>query len=347
MFVNLRKDLNDALEQIAKKLDLNETRYRNAAEKYDAVTKWLSADDSDLVAYNPDIYPQGSFSLGTAIKPLSGDEYDLDFVCELEGFTDTPEEIKEVVGERLKESKIYYPDLLEEMNRCWRLNYAGDFHMDILPARPYKSIPWGDGAIEVPDKKLKDWSPSNPKGYVAWFTRQMADAIALMEKMSVEPVPENGKKTTLQRAIQLLKRNRDIEFENDSDDKPISIIITTLAGHAYENKLDLIETLFSLVQRMPDFIDEPEEGVYWVANPVNKEENFAEKWNEHPARRTKFLKWLEELDAELIRLAECTSVSEAKKILKNLFGEAVIEDILRDLSPPTPVIIKRNQPWSN
>ncbi len=359
MFVNLRKDLNDALAQIAQKLDLNETHYKNATQKYDAVTKWLSADDSVLAAYNPDIYPQGSLALGTAVKPLSGDEYDLDFVCELEGFTGTPAEIKKIVGDRLKESAIYQPPLLEEMNRCWRLNYAGDFHMDILPARPYDAIPWGDhtgdDAIEVPDKKLKDWSPSNPRGYITWFKSRMAGAVALLEKMSVDPVPENGRKTTLQQAIQLLKRNRDIEFENDSGNKPISVIITTLAGHAYENQLDLFETLSGLVKRMPLFIQE-KGGASWVANPVNQEENFAEKWEENPKRRAKFLAWLAEFAINLARLSKCDNISDAEDILNEMFGETVTQKVLKEMSDkklnaiafasPAPVRIQGSQPWS-
>jgi hypothetical protein len=352
LFGKLRQDLNEALGLIAKKLDLNETRYKNAVEKYNAVAKWLSADDSSLVAYNPDIYAQGSFALGTVVKPLSGDEYDIDLVCELEGFTGTPKEIKKLVGDRLKENKIYYPDLLEEMNRCWMLKYAGEFHMDILPARPYKSIPWGDDAIEVPDKKLRDWSPSNPRGYAAWFKKRMAGAIDLLEKMSVDPVPENGVKTTLQQAVQLLKRNRDIEFEDDKD-KPISIIITTLSGHAYENQLDLFETLLSLVKRMPYYIQE-KDGVYWVANPVNQEENFAEKWEEHPIRRTKFSNWLADFAIKLTMLSKCENISDMEDILNNMFGETVAQTILKEMDkkktitsvPPTPVRIQGSQPWS-
>lgn len=357
MFVNLRKDLNDALGQIAQKLDLNETRYENAVKKYETVAKWLSASDSDLVVYNPGIYPQGSFALGTVVKPLSDNDYDLDFVCELEGFEGTPEKIKKLVGERLKKNEIYYPDLLEEMNRCWRLNYAGDFHMDILPARPSEPISWGESveedAIEVPDKKLKDWCHSNPRGYVTWFMSRMVDAVVLLEKMSVESVPGNRRKTTLQQAIQLLKRNRDIEFENDSDNKPISIIITTLAGRSYENQLDLFETLSHLVNRMPFFIQK-RDGVYWVVNPVNQEENFAEKWD--AVRYKKFLQWLTDISLKLSTLSECNSISDAEDILNEMFGETVTQTVLKEMSgkktntiafaSPTSVQIRGSQPWS-
>lgn len=357
MFVNLRKDLNEALGQIAQKLDLNETRYKNVIKKYEAVTTWLSAADSDLVVYSPDIYPQGSLALGTAVKPLSGDEYDFDFVCELKDFTGKPAEIKKLVGDRLKESAIYRPPLLEEKNRCWRLNYSGDFHMDILPARPTKPISWGsnagDDAIEAPDKELQAWSVSNPRGYATWFKGRMARAVSYLEKMSVEPVPENSRKTTLQQAIQLLKRNRDIEFEKDGDNKPISIIITTLAGHSYDNQLDLFETLSHLAKQMPFFIQE-KDGGFWVANPVNQEENFAEKWN--VGRYKKFSKWLVDFSLKLLDLSECKNISDTEDILNTMFGETITQTVLKEMSEkkistidfatPASVRIKGSQPWS-
>jgi hypothetical protein len=32
-------------------------------------------------------------------------------------------------------------------------------------------------------------------------------------------------------------------------------------------------------------------GTWWVSNPAQEEENFADKWNEHPERREAFLAW--------------------------------------------------------
>ena len=57
-----------------------------------------------------------------------------------------------------------------------------------------------------------------------------------MQEARVEDVPEYQVKTPLQQGIQILKRHRDIMFVEDPDDKPISIIITTLAAHAYNNE---------------------------------------------------------------------------------------------------------------
>lgn len=53
------------------------------------------------------IYPQGSLSLGTMVRPIKDDnegDYDVDLVCLLKnGQHLTPEEMKSIVGQRLSE----------------------------------------------------------------------------------------------------------------------------------------------------------------------------------------------------------------------------------------------------
>ena len=70
-----RKRLNRILKDLADELDVPPSKYREAMEHYEAVGAWLDADDSKLAHYLS-IYPQGSFALGTAVKPLGDDEYD-------------------------------------------------------------------------------------------------------------------------------------------------------------------------------------------------------------------------------------------------------------------------------
>ena len=60
-------------------LDISPTMYKNATEKYKAVGTYLQ--DQGLTC---DIFPQGSFSLGTVVRPYresKEEDYDLDFIC--------------------------------------------------------------------------------------------------------------------------------------------------------------------------------------------------------------------------------------------------------------------------
>jgi hypothetical protein len=130
------------------------------------------------------------------------------------------------------------------MPRCWRLDYANEFHLDITPSIPNPECRFG-GEL-VPDKTLKTWKASNPKGYRAKFERRAAlqPRIRALQKafdsaradVQVEPYPDEMRlKGILRRTVQIAKRHRDLHFIDDSEGLvPLSIIITTLASRAYE-----------------------------------------------------------------------------------------------------------------
>ena len=108
-----RQQVNKALENLTDNIDISETRYKEAEGHYKAIGEWLGKDDSPLAPYSPEIYPQGSFRLGTVVKPISdNDEYDIDLVCQLELSKQevTQKELKQMIGDRLKENKKWLKD---------------------------------------------------------------------------------------------------------------------------------------------------------------------------------------------------------------------------------------------
>ena len=107
------KMLNNYLLRIASNLDIFETMREKAETSYRAVGQWLGDCDDDSEVK---IMPQGSFYLGTVIRPVSdADEYDIDLVCLLKNAKYKSEaEIKNIVGNRLKEHKTYDKMLQKE-----------------------------------------------------------------------------------------------------------------------------------------------------------------------------------------------------------------------------------------
>jgi hypothetical protein len=101
-------------------------------------------------------------------------------------------------------------------------------------------------------------------------------------RAEVAPLPGvlHRVKTPLQRAIQLLKRQRDIGLNGD-DGRPVSIAITMLGGHAYEGEDNVFDALTGLVTRMEGKLDREPEGYHACYNPVNRAENFGDKWRKH------------------------------------------------------------------
>ena len=93
-----------------------------------------------------------------------------------------------------------------------------------------------------------------------------------------------------------------IEWAGDT----ISIIITTLAARAYDGEADILEALRNVVPKMLDQIEDHSSKfdikgrvAKLITNPVNSEENFADKWIEHPQRRDNFYEWHEKLEKDL------------------------------------------------
>ncbi len=323
----LSQEFTDLLSKAAVLLDMPDTLYEKAVLDYKDVSAWLCAEDSDLRDYEPDIYPQGSFRLGTIVRPLSDDEeYDIDLVCRLtiEKESVTQEELKKMVGERLKKRKDI-STMLREGRRCWIIDFPDDqFHMDVLPVIPNEERP--PTGILLTDRELVRWQKSNPIAYADWFYSRMKIAsterreeIAKSLSASVEEVPDWLVKTPLQRIVQLLKRHRDIYFRDDTEHKPISIIITTLAALAYGEQRHLQEALVDIIEGMPAFI-EHRNGQWWVANPVDDDENFADKWNEEPELEKAFMRWIDQVKLDLTSLTEAKTIGEASSMVAKIFG---------------------------
>lgn len=263
-------------------LDISPTMYKNATEKYKAVGTYMQ--EQGLVC---DIFPQGSFSLGTVVRPYRESkevDYDLDFICcidEQKGMT-TAKEIKNVVKETLCKSEIYKDKLQDkEWDKCWTLEYADvngiGFNIDIVPGVPESqevigsmmtkglTLEEAELAVAITNKRENNylWITSNSRAYKNWFEAinrpyfeydRSNRRKVLFEKSktiysSIEEIPEGLERSSLQRVIQILKHHRDVYYCRIGKEKlkPTSAVITTICA---EIAMDLSSHLnvFELLQ---------------------------------------------------------------------------------------------------
>lgn len=344
----LRKSqLIGVLETICQELELSDTQYENAESRYRAVGNWLASSDNSLLQ-DAEIYPQGSFSIRTTVKPLGREEYDLDLVCLVPKFSPQvpPSNLKRLIGDRLRGNEKYR-DMLEEKPRCWRITYANEFHLDITPST-YNPM-CNNGGELVPDKKINQWKPSNPRGYRLWFEERtkLKPRFLLLEspltKAQIETLPgPTTFKGFLPRIVQLCKRHRDIWFSNkDSEFAPISIILTTLIAKSYaycvthltsENEFDLF---LEVLRHAEDFIETKVETGrvhYYVWNDTTTNENFAEKWNQDSGFAEGFFSWHKQALADFENLHLVLGLDQVKQSLSPIFGENVVSKALTSLS---------------
>ena len=336
--------LDGYLRRIAVNLDISDTMREKAERSYRAVGEWLGDCGNDSSVR---IMPQGSFYLGTVIRPVSdADEYDIDLVCLLKNEKYSSEaKIKNTVGDRLKEHERYSKMLQKEGKRCWTLNYD-EFHMDILPCVP-NNIQYSEPYLtEIKLTHKLDsgaYIPkySNPYRYHKWFEDRMQTIVtkskriyAEQNSVEIEKVPLYKIKTPLQRAVQLLKRHRDILYsglpESRKDNAPISIIITTLAAHAYNNEDSIYEALKSIVCNMEKFIEIKNEK-YIISNPVMENENFAEKWNVDSKKADEFFYWLKNAKETILEAPlEAEGLHNLTGKLEACFGKNIVQRAVKE-----------------
>lgn len=315
------------------------------------------------------------------------DEYDLDMGCRLEQgiakTTHTQKDLKRMVGQDLEAYRVAnrIQKALDERNRCWRLSYKDEvgFHLDAVP-----SIPEEAGIrTQIANRMIANWIPkelangiarhagaitdsihpeypvitpnwrlSNSEGYARWFEsriRQRAfrvpTRILVIEgKSVVEELPAGIWKSPLQQAIQILKRHRDVAFREDRARQPISIIITTLAAHAYTGANDLAEALGQILPNMEAAISHSRPK---VQNPVQPEEDFADKWyapgQVHLDLEGTFRRWIQQMIRDLDRIATARAADALRDAVQDAFQVGISEEWLknrfgqlRPVAPPKP-----------
>ena len=270
--------------------------------------------------------------------------------------TSATKAVKELIGTRLKEHATYRP-MLREKQRCWRIDYANEFHLDITPSIANPRC--HQGGELVPDKSMAQWKPTNPHGYISKFEEYVAtnpsfeSTIAPLGgvRADVALLPEQTvSKPILKRIVQLLKRHRDKMFINTdrSDLAPISVIITTLASRAYHRcatqqiHANLFDLIIAVIREMPKFIKTEERSgkqFFIIENETTIGENFADKWNHDTRLATSFYTWHKDILTSFESLLFIEGTDQFAICLSHKFG-AKKEHIRNLLSSITSSINK-------
>ena len=191
---------------LLERIEIPDSAYEAARTRYEDIGAWLCRPESSVREFDPVIFPQGSFLLGTVTRPPDANgEYDLDLAVKLRrGVTKrshTQKQLKQMVGAELEEYRTArgIKAALDEKRRCWRLEYADrmSFHIDAVPCIPEdderqqmikeaivarnvdEALLAADVApltVSITDKARADyaalcgnWNVSNPQGYGRWF----------------------------------------------------------------------------------------------------------------------------------------------------------------------------------
>lgn len=365
----------EVLRALVDEMSIPEHMDEKARSRYGSIGDWLNRDGSTIKALDPRISAQGSFMLGTVIKPVGDrDAYDVDLVCRLAAATTgmmSQAELKAAVGVEIRAYVRAHNMSAAPMDgrRCWTIDYADEasFHLDILPCvnaeNEFRAALLAAGvydtvgvsartAVAITDKMSPGynwrggpWNISNPVGYGRWFRMRQAAVLEEWRQKekavgrvyaSVEDIPNHKVRTPLQDSVKLLKRHRDVMFDGD-EDRPISIIISTLAARAYARQATIAETLAAVLPAMDGLI-EMRDGRPWVANPSYPLENFADKWAETPRKREHFQFWLRQINKDFGEYLRASRFNEIPASLAERMTERTVSKVRPGLALTTPAL---------
>ena len=287
------KDFQDFLRD---EVNLNQSRLDRLNTSVGAVDAYLK---DHLTGYQK-MERQGSYALATLIKPVNdNDEYDADIQIVM---NPNPKwQAKDYINEvcRTLKENHNYADKLRLKTRCVTINYAGDFHLDVVPRVTI------DGKHYICNRIDNKFEETDGTGYRDWLNEQNRIT--------------GG---NLKRVVRLLKHLRD--HKNNYTAK--SILLTTLAGNAIKSTDEgteavstVADTLVTVLTRMDSYLQQYPYMMPEIRNPVLPTETFNRHWDQ-----TKYANFRTRVNSHAQtaeRAREESSSEDAVKVWQELFGE--------------------------
>lgn len=251
-----------------------------------------------------DTVPQGSWAHRTIIGPKPGEEFDADFLVQIEEnahWNANPSAYADAVWNALSASSTY-KEMSKRKNRCIRVTYANDCHVDVVPY-----VVLANGREVIINRTTNEFEDTNPVAFTDW----------LQERDDVT----GG---DLRKVIRLLKYLRD--HCNAFDIK--SVLLTTVVGGVVEPWRTTLDadyykdaptTLVNVVEDLAEWLRcrpiKPS-----IADPGCPSTTFDHRWTDlqYEAFRTKILAL-----APRVRAAyDAETVSESLAGWQGVFGDA-------------------------
>jgi hypothetical protein len=336
------------LAEIVGKIQLTPTQRKSAQESYEAVAKWLRAAESPSLLCHADVMmiPHGSLGTDTPTKPFRYDEFDLDLIVRMilnGGRPPTAAQLYNALFDRVRENDTYKA-MATPLERCVRLGYARQFHMDLMPGVPVSPGDEKDHRLYVPEKAISGellYRIVDPIGLMNWFNvRCLLERVENRDfaerrgSFDVMPIHSDGvNKPPLKMAQQLVKRMRDVYFKQDDDAKKIlkSVLILTIAGISYAGE----RNLYVLVKKILKAIKLATADIRTmsVLNPVCDDEDFTMSLKKKPIRFQKLHGFLDSVAVDWDKLQyPKLGLVQRQMLLESLFGETPAKAVMDEYS---------------
>ena len=283
------------------KVNLSDARIDSLDARVEAVENFLQRGDDDLASNFIDVIPQGSYAHRTIINPVgSSDEFDADVLLEMNEIDGwEADDYVEELYKKFRGSSVYR-DMVSRHDRCVKVDYANEFHIDVVPYMERH------GQNFITNRITNEFELTNPEGFNDWLVERNRLASGHLIKV-----------------IRLMKYLRD--FKNTFSVK--SVTLTILLGNrvndqavwgANDEYCDLPTALKNIVGALDDYLQDNEE-MPSIDDPSEPTENFNHRLDqdEYTNFRSKlhlYRGWIDDAYGEV-------DVDESKDKWRKLFGE--------------------------
>lgn len=283
-------------------VNLNKSRLDDLDTRVNRITEALKAS-SHLDGRVLDTVPQGSWAHKTIIRPADGFEFDADFLLQLSedlDWNDSPRSYANAAWSALTNHSTY-GDMSTKKDRCVRVSYANDCHIDVVTY-----VVLASGREVIVNRATNQFEDTNPIGFTAWI--QEKDTLT------------NG---SLRRVIRLLKYLRD--HRNAFNLK--SVLLTTLIGNvvdswrSYDSDYykDVPTTLLHLVEDLDTWLQ-----ARWtkpsVVDPSCPTTTFDHRWTD--AQYKTFRDKIHALKPQIQSAYKAVTTAESVTAWRDVFGDA-------------------------
>lgn len=352
-------DVRDVLlADIAIRIQLSPTNYRLAERRVKTLADWLDRDGSELAGRVELVYPQGSMAINATIAScLERDEFDIDVIAQLDlPIGTTPEQALDLLYRSIKGEKgSRYYSVTRRNTRCVTVEYA-EMHVDLTPAQllPAREPRVSHIFHHRPEEPgtLGRRVVANPYGFAEWFKEVTPRSLEFEEYFEVhsraadrlivhaaetEEVPEQIPaylKPPAVIALQLIKRFRNVQYEERDDRRPPSVLLACRVAQASSgSSRPFVELLRQARQLAGYFAEHQALGrPVHVVNPTCSEDLFSDRWPSSLAEQGVFLGDLRFLVAQLERIEREADLETMADVFERLFGEELSKRVVSEFA---------------
>jgi hypothetical protein len=310
---------------LAEKVNLNPTRVAELDSRVESITTALRAGLGERFV---EIVPQGSWAHRTIIRPAPTLEFDADFLIRLDeesAWNSDPSKYSSAVWDVLSDHSTY-GSMAKRKNRCVRITYANDCHVDVVPY-----VICNDGRQYIVNRTSNEFEETNPVGFTEW----------LQEK-------DDLTSRNLRKTIRLLKHLRDRRGAFALK----SVLLTTLAGevvdswHTYDPGYykDVPTTLVHLLENLDSWLQQRPTKPY-ISDPSCNRTSFDHRWTD--SQYVTFRERIHELTPRMRAAYDATAVAASVTAWQDIFGSDfpnALPAAALAASTPTTVLTKSAVP---